>query len=273
MGARVAAHEPANLKPILFPQDKPLRPEVTTLAILDSPSETHGPRAVVRRWFEAIEQESNAELSDVLSDSAVLIRPNKDPASALLVWIRRFAALDYSTSRAAVIAAPSRIALVDHEAYQALNGVRELRLAEMREAVRRAKKSDDAAAIAGENAAHVYGLKVVAGPIEDRADNTTRFLVIGRASFPSSGHDRTSLLVFIRDQPGALYRILEPLARRGISMNRIESRPAHGALWQYAFFIEVAGHAEESPLSDALGEIDEFAGDVRVLGSYPVAVP
>lgn len=141
------------------------------------------------------------------------------------------------------------------------------------EAARRARNADDAAAIAGENAAHVYGLKVVVGPIEDRADNTTRFLVIGRASFPPSGHDRTSLLVFIRDQPGALYRILEPLARRGISMNRIESRPAHGALWQYAFFIEVAGHAEESPLQDALGEIDDFAGDVRVLGSYPVAVP
>src|SRR5690606_6188307 len=71
------------------------------------------------------------------------------------------------------------------------------------EAVRRAKKSDDAAAIAGENAAHVYGMKVVAGPIEDRNDNTTRFLVIGRASFPPSGNDRTSLMVSIRDQPGA----------------------------------------------------------------------
>ena len=141
------------------------------------------------------------------------------------------------------------------------------------EAVRRAKKSDDAAAIAGENAAHVYGMKVVAGPIEDRNDNTTRFLVIGRASFPPSGNDRTSLMVSIRDQPGALYRILEPLARRDISMNRIESRPAHGALWQYAFFIDVAGHVDESPLKDALAEIDDFAGDVRVLGSYPVAVP
>lgn len=141
------------------------------------------------------------------------------------------------------------------------------------EGVRRARNADDAAAIAGENAAHVYGMKVVAGPIEDRDDNTTRFLVIGRASFPPSGHDRTSLLVFIRDQPGALYKILEPLARAGISMNRIESRPAHGGLWQYAFFIDVAGHAEESPLKDALGEIDDFAGDVRVLGSYPVAVP
>lgn len=141
------------------------------------------------------------------------------------------------------------------------------------EAARRARNADDAAAIAGENAAHVYGLKVVAGPLEDRDDNTTRFLVIGRASFPPSGNDRTSLLVFIRDQPGALYQILEPLARRGISMNRIESRPAHGALWQYAFFIEVSGHAGESPLLDALGEIDSFAGEIRVLGSYPVAVP
>jgi chorismate mutase / prephenate dehydratase len=141
------------------------------------------------------------------------------------------------------------------------------------EGARRARNADDAAAIAGENAAHVYGLKVVAGPIEDRNDNTTRFLVIGRSSFPPSGNDRTSLLVFIRDQPGALYKILEPLARRMISMNRIESRPAHGKLWQYAFFIDVNGHAEESPLKDALAEIDKYAGDVRVLGSYPVAVP
>ncbi len=154
-----------------------------------------------------------------------------------------------------------------------LPGVHKEAVSSNAEAVRRAKKSDDAAAIAGENAAHVYGMKVVAGPIEDRNDNTTRFLVIGRASFPPSGNDRTSLMVSIRDQPGALYRILEPLARRDISMNRIESRPAHGALWQYAFFIDVAGHVDESPLKDALAEIDDFAGEVRVLGSYPVAVP
>ena len=156
---------------------------------------------------------------------------------------------------------------------QNLPGVHKEAVASNAEAVRRAKKSDDAAAIAGENAAHVYGMKVVAGPIEDRSDNTTRFLVIGRASFPPSGNDRTSLMVSIRDQPGALYRILEPLARRDISMNRIESRPAHGGLWQYAFFIDVQGHVDESPLKDALADIDGFAGDVRVLGSYPVAVP
>lgn len=140
------------------------------------------------------------------------------------------------------------------------------------EAARRARNADDSAAIAGETAAHVYGLKVVAGPIEDRSDNTTRFLVIGRALFQPSGNDRTSLLVFIKDRPGALYAVLEPLARRGVSMNRIESRPAHSGRWQYAFFIDVNGHVEESPLRDVLAELGESAGDVRVLGSYPVAV-
>jgi chorismate mutase/prephenate dehydratase len=156
---------------------------------------------------------------------------------------------------------------------QHLPGAEKLPVSSNAEAARRARNADDSAAIAGETAAHVYGLKVVAGPIEDRSDNTTRFLVIGRALFPPSGHDRTSLLVFIRDRPGALYAVLEPLARRGVSMNRIESRPAHSGLWQYAFFIDVGGHVDESPLRDALAELGESAGDVHVLGSYPVAIP
>jgi chorismate mutase/prephenate dehydratase len=155
---------------------------------------------------------------------------------------------------------------------QNLPGVELEAVASNAEAARRARKADDAAAIAGEAAANVYGLKIVAGPIEDRTDNTTRFLVIGRALFPPSGNDRTSLLVFVRDQPGALYRVLEPLARRGISMNRIESRPAHTGKWQYAFFIDVSGHVHESPLRDALDELGDFASQVTVLGSYPVAV-
>ncbi len=146
-------------------------------------------------------------------------------------------------------------------------------LASNAEAARRARNADDSAAIAGESAAHVYGLKIVAGPIEDHADNTTRFRVLGRALFPPSGNDRTSLLVFVKDQPGALYKVLEPLARRGVSMNRIESRPAHTGLWQYAFFIDVGGHVEEAPLRDALAELGDFAAQVSVLGSYPVAVP
>jgi chorismate mutase/prephenate dehydratase len=140
------------------------------------------------------------------------------------------------------------------------------------EAARRARNADDAAAIAGETAGHVYQLKAVAGPIEDRPDNTTRFLVIGRDFFPPSGNDRTSLLVFVHDRPGALYNVLRPLAEHGVSMNRIESRPSHQGKWQYAFFIDINGHVDEGRVKAALSELGEFASQVRVLGSYPVAV-
>jgi chorismate mutase/prephenate dehydratase len=141
------------------------------------------------------------------------------------------------------------------------------------EAARRARNADDAAAIAGESAGHVYGLrKVIVSPIEDRSDNTTRFLVLGRQIFPTSGHDRTSVLVFIKDQPGALFNVLSPFARHGISMNRIESRPSHQAKWEYAFFIDVAGHVDDVPMKKALAELERHAARIKLLGSYPVAV-
>jgi chorismate mutase/prephenate dehydratase len=142
------------------------------------------------------------------------------------------------------------------------------------EGARRARGADDAAAIAGESAAHVYGLKkVIMRPIQDDKDNTTRFLVIGRRIFPPSGHDRTSILVFIHDKPGALFDVLSPFARHGISMNRIESRPSHQAKWEYAFFIDLAGHVEDEAMKQALAELEKEVAHVKVLGSYPVAVP
>ncbi len=142
------------------------------------------------------------------------------------------------------------------------------------EGARRARGSDDAAAIGGESAAHVYGLKkVIMQPIQDDKDNTTRFLVIGRSIFPPSGPDRTSVLVFIHDKPGALFDVLSPFARHGISMNRIESRPSHNAKWEYAFFIDLAGHVEDEAMKQALAELSAHVATVKVLGSYPVAVP
>ena len=155
---------------------------------------------------------------------------------------------------------------------QHLPGAERIAVASNAEAARRARNADDAAAIAGEAAGHVYHLKTLAGPIEDRPDNTTRFLVIGRELFPPCGNDRTSLLVFVRDEPGALYNVLSPLAAHGVSMDRIESRPSHQGLWQYAFFIDIEGHVDAPAVTAALAELTRHAAQVRVLGSYPVAI-
>ncbi|WP_266171959.1 prephenate dehydratase [Dyella subtropica] len=154
-----------------------------------------------------------------------------------------------------------------------LPGVESIAVSSNAEAARLARHADDAAAIAGETAGRVYGLKTIASAIEDRADNTTRFLVIGRSLFPPSGNDRTSLLITVNDKPGALYDVLSPFASHGVSLNRIESRPAHTGKWQYAFFIDVSGHVEDAPIQAAMQEMGAAAAKVRVLGSYPVALP
>ena len=142
------------------------------------------------------------------------------------------------------------------------------------EGARRARDEKGTAAIAGQTAAEVYGLKVLAAEIEDRSDNTTRFLVLGRKLFTPSGADRTTLLVSVghTDAPGALSRLLEPLAEHRISMTRIESRPSHRRKWDYVFFIDFEGHADEPHVTKALSELKRRSSLFRVLGSYPRAV-
>lgn len=140
------------------------------------------------------------------------------------------------------------------------------------EAARRVRHAPDAAAIAGRHAAEVYGLPVLFANIEDHVDNTTRFLVLGRELLPASGDDKTTLLVAGRDGPGALFRLLEPLARHEVNMNRIESRPSRQGRWDYVFFIDVEGHVEEPALVAAMAELEGQARLVKVLGSYPKAV-
>jgi chorismate mutase/prephenate dehydratase len=142
------------------------------------------------------------------------------------------------------------------------------------EGARRARDEKGTAAIAGQTAAEVYGLKVLAAEIEDRSDNTTRFLVLGRKLFTPSGEDRTTLLVSVghTDAPGALSRLLEPLAKYRISMTRIESRPSHRRKWDYVFFIDFEGHADEPHVAKALADLKKRSSLFRVLGSYPRAV-
>jgi len=115
---------------------------------------------------------------------------------------------------------------------------------------------------------------VLVADIEDRPDNSTRFLVIGRRSFGSSGADRTTLLVSTGDTeaPGALHRLLEPLAKNRISLTRIESRPSQRRKWDYVFFIDLEGHASDPPVAKALAGLKQRASLFRVLGSYPRAV-
>jgi len=140
------------------------------------------------------------------------------------------------------------------------------------EAARRACDEPGAGAIAGKVAAEAYGLDVIAPNIEDEPDNTTRFLVVGTRSVAPSGNDKTSLLLSAKNQPGALYRLLEPFARRNISMTRIESRPSRMGVWEYVFFVDIEGHAEEENVAGALEEIERNASLMKVLGSYPRAI-
>ncbi len=155
-----------------------------------------------------------------------------------------------------------------------LPGVERIAASSNAEAARRARDEEGTAAIAGQTAAEVYGLNLIAHDIEDRPDNTTRFLVIGRKPFDASGNDKTTLLFSAGDtqSPGTLHRLLTPLAQNNISMTRIESRPSRKHKWDYVFFIDVQGHASESPLKEALEALKEQASLFRVLGSYPCAV-
>ena len=140
------------------------------------------------------------------------------------------------------------------------------------EAARRVRHSPDAAAISSQSAAEIYGVPVLFARIEDRADNATRFLVIGRQLLTPSGDDKTSLLLAGDEGPGALHSLLTPLARHSLNMSRIESRPARAGRWSYVFFIDVDGHAETEPLKSALAEMQKQASLTRVLGSYPKAI-
>ena len=140
------------------------------------------------------------------------------------------------------------------------------------EAVRMANEEAGSAAIAGKMAAEIYQVPILKSEIEDEPDNTTRFIVIGKDAVPASGKDRTSLLVTTSNKPGALHKLLKPLAERGIGMSKIESRPSRRGVWEYVFFIDIEGHKDDKKISEALKELEHESAMIRILGSYPMAV-
>ncbi len=126
-----------------------------------------------------------------------------------------------------------------------------------------------AGAIASEFAANLYDLQVVERKIEDNPNNFTRFLVIGRKEQARTGRDKTSLMFSIKDEPGALYRMLKPFAERGINLTKIESRPQKKRAWEYVFFLDLDGHVSDREVQEAIKELEKMCVFLRVLGSYP----
>ena len=139
------------------------------------------------------------------------------------------------------------------------------------DAAQKAAAEPRSAAIAGAGAALNYSLPILFPNIEDEPNNTTRFIVLGHRSAAVSGQDKTSLVMSIRNETGALFSLLTPFSEAGISMTRLESRPAKHSLWEYLFFVDVEGHAEDKAVANALQALEKRAAWLKVLGSYPIS--
>jgi len=136
-------------------------------------------------------------------------------------------------------------------------------------AARKAAKEFGTGAIASSEAAQLYGLEAVASKIEDVARNVTRFLVIGQEDVRRTGDDKTSLIFVTSHIPGALYKVLEPIANSGLNMVKLESRPTKHENWSYFFFVDLEGHMEDDEMQKTVEKMKSLCLYLKHLGSYP----
>ena len=134
-----------------------------------------------------------------------------------------------------------------------------------------ASKEPFTAAIAGSLAAEIYNVPVIAEHIEDSADNITRFFVIAERGAERTGKDKTSIVLSIKDEPGALLRLLQPFQANRINLTRIESRPSKRRAWEYNFFLDLEGHIEDENVHNTLKQLEGQVKHLEVLGSYPTS--
>lgn len=148
-------------------------------------------------------------------------------------------------------------------------GIERRAVASNAEAAILASQDPTVAAIASEMAGEQYQLGVVQAHIQDDPHNRTRFAVIGSLETGPSGRDHTSIVLAVPNKAGAVYNLLAPLAKHGVSMTRFESRPARIGTWEYYFYVDVEGHQRDAGVARALGELKDNAAFFKVLGSYP----
>ncbi len=148
-------------------------------------------------------------------------------------------------------------------------GIERRAVASNAEAAVLASQDPSVAAIASEMAGEQYQLGVVQAHIQDDPHNRTRFVVIGQLQTGPSGRDRTALVLAVPNKAGAVYNLLAPLSKHGVSMTRFESRPARIGTWEYYFYVDIEGHVHDAAVARALEELKDNAAFFKVLGSYP----